>query len=457
VRGLETTLSPDGLWHIGRLRPPADPRPFLKMSTFSWNELYVSFYDPREAVWSGRPTTWFLAPPYKLLASEDEPETERPAWMAIHASLPWGNLAAAMAGLRSQGVTELLFLAEEGRRLPVSWASVDEAAEAWHAGTVVRVAVGAEGDVAVNGAAAGPDALVARLREARGRSRGEGPGVALVSGEANAPFEAVLWAMEACGAAGLERSLLRVHVADEDVAAIGKAVLESGHRLVPAMGLPTRSRGKLALYPDSWFVIGPFATTPDPGGEDTRAKYLPERVYLEQPSWRPGLVSYLGRREKPVHWRWFQPAELPVRPTQRTEPTRPHVSPEDARRRRKIFMELYGNALDGAEAPSPKSDVGDPLAETADARGVWYAYTEIRSPDERTVRLALGAEGRGRCWVNRMKVWGGEDAEGPWRPDQAAPEVRLREGINPVFMRVDGPDGEVAVSAAVLLDAPQPD
>jgi biopolymer transport protein ExbD len=448
VRGLKTTLKSDGRWRTNWFRPFADSRPFLLLALADPGDAY--------AVVGERGDLNAMPPPGPMLRDEllailrkaIPAARERPGSLEVDRETLWRSVHWALGALRSGGWTEVRFLADEDEALPIAFASPDVAAKAWCDETSVRVAVGADGTLGVEGLAAPKEAIVGRIRRV---CRTGGQPVAVVSAEPEARYEAVFFAMEACCAAGIEKFILRTHRAGEDVAALGRIVLESGRRLVPGAMLPENPTAPMSLVIDEWYVVGPFAI---PEGRYRGKWLLPEWLYLQNCGRRPptgvapvdvknqvtfwdgsamrlpavdidtwGYEVKVGTR---LVWHWLQPNGLPADPL------------------RAVSSESEGARPQEAPAVNDKADPG----------GIWYAYTEIHSPLEQMVRLALGVQERGVFWVNGREVWDTGESPQAWRMDQATCEVCLRQGLNPVLLRLEDSGGKPAFSVVLLLDPP---
>ena len=82
----------------------------------------------------------------------------------------------------------------------------------------------------------------------------------------------------------------------------------------------------------------------------------------------------------------------------------------------------------------------------------YYAYTEVYSDKPRTMVVAMAVDDAAKLWVNGELIWTDEGLS-PWRMGEAMREVELREGNNTILMRVI--NGPAVCFWSVLLCPPE--
>ncbi len=160
-------------------------------------------------------------------------------------------------------------------------------------------------------------------------------------------------------------------------------------RCLRRQGEADRARGttdRLAYFSD-WYVAGPFDNERGSGFD---VEYEPERRFDRQ--------AAMAGKEREVSWRWYPARHHPLA----------RVSLDDVLR--------------------PASQV------------VAYLATSLQPRDPGVAELRVGSTGPYKVFVNGELV-GANEAERPWAPDQDRWLVRLRDGWNPVLVKLGHEDG----------------
>lgn len=209
------------------------------------------------------------------------------------------------------------------------------------------------------------------------------------------PLDQAISPDRAAGMATLDPSWLRPSPGD---AYIPEGLVHHGIRL----GRPADGDAIQWMAVDSWYVVGPFEH-PGRRRENLDRPYLPETtVDLDQ--------QFVGKDGRLLEWRFVQLGRSGMRPQLMVVPP-------------------------GRIEPW----------------GVWYAFTEIYSPDERTVLVAFGSDDYGICWINDEVVWKSSPEVRAWTPfgSDAFAMVELRRGINRVLFKLENAGGLTGFSMLI--------
>lgn len=152
------------------------------------------------------------------------------------------------------------------------------------------------------------------------------------------------------------------------------------------------------LYPDVWYIIGPF-----PG--DRRRTAMDRRFGPE--TYAQLNVQYESDRA-PLAWEWHQ-TDPAVRTPWKVEPTR---------------MEPYR---------------------------VYYAFTEVHSDRVQKVWIALGVDDYGKLWVNDEHVWTSPNKIKPYNAMENIQPIELKQGLNKILFRFENAGGRTGFSLLLRL------
>lgn len=165
------------------------------------------------------------------------------------------------------------------------------------------------------------------------------------------------------------------------------------------------------MYVDSWYLLGPF----DNAGRANIEKQFPPETVVDL------NATYVGKRGRPVSWKFHQAAQPVIVPT---------------------FDDF--NPL-----PSGNTSSTDSFKVRGLDYIIYYGYTELRAVQECEVWIAVGSDDFSKLWIEDQLVWASGTKHKPWRVDEGFRKVRLKQGVNRVLFRVENGHSRTEFSLAV--------
>jgi hypothetical protein len=150
-------------------------------------------------------------------------------------------------------------------------------------------------------------------------------------------------------------------------------------RAIPGRKLIGESNGGHWVYPDSWYMIGPFSNE---RRTQINTRFPPEMLLDLD-------AIYAVGENAPVQWEFFQS-------------DKPKISP----------------AKIGSDT-------------------IFYFTTEIYSDRPRNLWLALGSDDQGICWINDQLIWISDNNLKSCQPDESFRKIYLEKGFNRILFRLE--------------------